>query len=544
MDLVWEVCLCFLYFTGSALVKNEEPATLKLDSQLRARLECCTNLPSPPAVALRVIEFAQDPDVDIGKVSDLISTDPALAAKVLRVANSPIYALRRKAETIHQAIMLLGLNGTLMLALSFSLASSMRSNADQGFDYNYFWKRSLASATCARRIGVMINLCAKEQLFLACLLQDIGMLVIDKMDPKFYQEVGISQHDHKAVTASEYERLGTDHASVGGWLLRKWGFPKYLHDAVVYSHSPESHGEAGEFRKLMSCLTLSGLLVDAIQNPTEQNNLQVVAGLACDWLGIEEEPFMEIMALLNNDFSDAQKMFDTDLSNYCSSDYLMDTAKEMLVMMNLQTLHQADKLHETAEVLESRTRELEESSRRDGLTGLYNRAYLDKKLGHEFTMASERGWPMIVMFVDIDHFKQVNDTYGHQAGDIVLQRAAHALSEGTRDDGTVARYGGEEFVVVTPGRGEDTAHVMAKRLVEKFRSLRHPVSNGREIVVNISIGVAIQGEGEYFASADNIMAAADKALYAAKKTGRNRYIIYSELMDGDDGLNVAEASAD
>ena len=522
---------------------NQETAELHLDGRLQARLEFCTNLPSPPVVALRVIELARDPDVDIGMVSDVISTDPALAAKVMRVANSPIYALRRKTETLHQAITLLGLNGTLMLALSFSLAATMHNHADQGFDYRHFWRRSLASATCARRLGVISKLRAKEELFLASLLQDIGMLVIDKMDPRFYQGLGVDQNDHAAIAASERERLGADHASIGGWILRKWGFPEYLFDAVVYSHCAAPPGDAGDFQTLMHCVSLSGLLVDAIQYPTGQNNLQVIADLASERLGIDEEMFREMMALLNEDFADASEMFDTDLSDYNYSDTLMDNARETLMMMNLQTLQQADKLQETAEVLESRTRELEERSRRDGLTGLYNRAFLDQKLRHEFAMASERDWPMIVMFVDLDHFKRVNDTYGHQAGDQVLQRAAHALAEGTRDDDIVARYGGEEFVIVTLGHGENTAHVIAERLVNSFRKLRHPVSAGKEINVTVSIGLAILGEGVSYGSVDAMVEAADKALYVAKNSGRNRYVIYRDDTGNDSIVSGAAAPA-
>jgi len=521
---------------------KESPEQI-LGAQLQARLERCTNLPSPPVVAMRVIELAQDPEVDIGKIADVVGTDPALAAKVLRVANSPIYALRRRTETLHQAITLLGLNGTLMLALSFSLASTMHNNADQGFDYKHFWKRSLASATCARRLGVVVKLRAKEELFLASLLQDIGMLVIDKMDPSFYQGLGVDQLDHEAVAACERERLGADHATIGGWILRRWGFPDYLHDAVVYSHSQISPSESRDFRKLMYCVSLSGMLVDAIYNPNEQNNLPKIAELASDRLDIDEEKFKEMLALLNEDFTEAQETFDTDLSEYNQSDVLLDNARETLMMMNLQTIQQADKLQVVAEALESRTRELEERTRRDGLTGLYNRAFLDEKLRHEFSMASERDWPMIVMFVDLDHFKRVNDTHGHQAGDQVLQRAARALADGTRDDDIVARYGGEEFVIATPGHGEKTAHIMANRLVNSFRSLKHTVNDGKEINVTVSIGLSILGEGESFASVEEMLEAADKALYMAKKNGRNHYVIYGKNIDKGTGVSNSAVPA-
>ena len=512
-----------------------------LDPQLQARLERCTNLPSPPVVAMRVIEMAQDPDVDIGMVCDVISSDPALAAKVLRVANSPIYALRRRTETLRQAITLLGLNGTLMLTLSFSLASSMHNNADQGFDYKHFWKRSVASATCAKRLGIVIKLRAREELFLASLLQDIGMLVIDKMDPNFYLGLGVNQCDHAAIVACESEQLGADHALIGAWMLRKWGFPDYLLDAVMDSHSSKITCEDGESGKLMRCVALSGLLVDAMQNPTEHNNLPLIADLANDRLDIGEEMFREMMEVLHEDLVEAQDMFDTDLSDYSYSDTLLDNARETLMMMNLQTLQQASRLQETADVLETRTRELEERSRRDGLTGLYNRAYLDEKLAREFTMAKDRDWTMVVMFVDLDHFKRVNDTHGHHAGDQVLQRAARALVESTRDDDIVARFGGEEFVIILPGHGESSARIVAERLINTFHKLKHIVNDSKEINVTASIGLAIMGEGETYSSVEDLLEAADKALYIAKNSGRDRYVIHSTLKDN--GLSVAGGSS-
>jgi diguanylate cyclase (GGDEF)-like protein len=246
--------------------------------------------------------------------------------------------------------------------------------------------------------------------------------------------------------------------------------------------------------------------------------------------------FREMMEALGGDLVEAQDVFDTDLSDYSYSDTLLDNAKETLMMMNLQTLQQADKLQETTEVLESRTRELEERSRRDGLTRLYNRAYLDQKLSHEFTMANDRDWSMVVMFVDLDHFKRVNDTHGHQAGDQVLQRAASALVEGTRDDDIVARYGGEEFVIVMPGHGRKSAHIVAERLVNSFRAMGHTVNDGKVINVTVSIGLSILGEGENFSSVEDMLEAADKALYVAKKSGRNRYVIYSDDMDSNSGV--------
>ncbi|MGB5260876.1 MAG: GGDEF domain-containing protein [Gammaproteobacteria bacterium] len=511
---------------------EEKSATnVSIDEALQARLENCTNLPSPPTVALRIIELSNDLNVDVGKVADVVSMDPALSAKILRISNSPIYALRRKTENLHQAITLLGLNGTLTLALSFSLAASMHNNASQGFKYNAFWRRSLASATCCRRIGIAINLRKGEELFLAGLLQDIGMLVIDKMDPGFYKELGLDQSNHVKLSAGEVDRLGADHALIGGWIMEKWGMPDYLIDSIMQSHNREATAEDSKHQSFVNCISLSGPLVDAMHGKDASEDLNTITTLIKTRLGMRDENLERMMESLNMDFRETEDLFDTDLSDYGLSDNLLDRAKEALIIKNLETMQKAERLQETAEMLESKTQVLEEKTRRDGLTGVFNRAYLDERVEKEFTMAKERGWPMIVMFVDLDHFKHVNDTYGHQSGDQVLQTTARALVDGTRDEDVVARYGGEEFVVIAPGQGDDTAQVIADRLVNMCQGITHSVNGGQKITVTASIGVAVLNDECEFMTVDEMIEAADKALYVAKANGRNRFVMYTSQTD-------------
>ena len=514
--------------TDNTVMAVDKP---EIDDKLLARLETCTNLPSPPVVAMHIIDLSNDPNVNIGKVADVISMDPALTAKIMRISNSPIYALRRKTENLHQAITLLGLNGTLTLALSFSLASSMNNNASQGFDYNAYWRRSLAAATCCRRIGMVINLRKGEELLLAGLLQDIGMLVIDKMDPVFYQNLGVDQSDHRKLAAAEAEKLGADHALIGGWILDRWGMPDYLVESVMYSHDPEVRGGDSKQQAFASCIALSGPLVDSVYTQDVPHDLQKIAGLFETRVGVGRDDFEDMFQFLDVDFREAEELFETDLSDYSFSDALLDQAKEALIMKSVENMQQTQRLQETTEMLESKAESLEERSRRDGLTGVYNRAYLDEYVQQEYATANERNWPMFVMFVDLDRFKQVNDNYGHQSGDQVLQQAARTLIDGTREEDLVARYGGEEFVVVVSGQGAETARIMGDRLVNMFRNTTHNVSGGQVISVTASIGVAVMDENNSFLTVDEMIAAADKALYTAKESGRDRWVIHSSADD-------------
>jgi len=154
----------------------------------------------------------------------------------------------------------------------------------------------------------------------------------------------------------------------------------------------------------------------------------------------------------------------------------------------------------------------------DGLTGVRNRRWFDERLASECADAAGRGVPLAVALVDLDHFKQVNDVHGHQAGDEVLVRAAGALASAARATDHLARYGGEEFVLLLPGAGPEEALEVAERLRRAVASAAGAVS------VTCSIGVAVTG-GALTASPEELVRAADEALYRAKEQGRDRCVL-------------------
>jgi HD-like signal output (HDOD) protein len=125
-----------------------EPALLT--PELRKQIESCNNLPSPPGVATKIIRLANDPDADMARIADVLALDPAITAKILRIANSPMYARQRKTENLRQALMVVGLNATISLALSFSLLKSWQKHSVVGgLDYPLYWRRALLSATAS-----------------------------------------------------------------------------------------------------------------------------------------------------------------------------------------------------------------------------------------------------------------------------------------------------------------------------------------------------------------------------------------------------------
>ncbi|HQY30253.1 MAG TPA: GGDEF domain-containing protein [Thermomicrobiales bacterium] len=152
----------------------------------------------------------------------------------------------------------------------------------------------------------------------------------------------------------------------------------------------------------------------------------------------------------------------------------------------------------------------------DDLTGLPRRGALRRRLDEEVERAIRYRQPMCVCFVDIDHFKRVNDTWGHQAGDQVLLQVGQTIRNTLRTPDFVARYGGEEFVVIAPGTWSEDARVLGTRVQQALAGVEY----GLPIDVTVSIGIA--SVPEHGTTADIVLARADHALYVAKFTGRNR----------------------
>ena len=158
----------------------------------------------------------------------------------------------------------------------------------------------------------------------------------------------------------------------------------------------------------------------------------------------------------------------------------------------------------------------------DGLTGLWNRAYFDRRVQDEVARVQRHDGALSIAFFDADHFKSINDTFGHPAGDAVLQGLGQIIQRDSRQSDIACRYGGEEFVLIMPATGPADALAFCDRLRLQIESVvwpRHP-----ERKVTVSIGVAGSNPPTGVTAAAWVEAA-DKALYTAKKTGRNRVVL-------------------
>jgi two-component system cell cycle response regulator len=169
----------------------------------------------------------------------------------------------------------------------------------------------------------------------------------------------------------------------------------------------------------------------------------------------------------------------------------------------------------------SASKRVYEASVRDGLTGMLNRRYFEERIAGEFGYAARHGSALSVMLIDVDHFKRVNDTFGHQVGDAVLSEVAAQLRAAVRAEDVAARYGGEEFAVLARGIDVNNARRFAERLRTQVERCSIMCKQER-VPVTISIGLAHNHAGAALSKPEQLLAAADQALYAAKANGRNR----------------------
>ncbi len=167
----------------------------------------------------------------------------------------------------------------------------------------------------------------------------------------------------------------------------------------------------------------------------------------------------------------------------------------------------------------------------DPLTGVYNRRYMKAHLDRKIMEISETTQPVSVLMCDLDHFKRINDTRGHPAGDAVLKEMAERVRDNLRDFDMVARYGGEEFVVVMPATPASAAQAVAERLCKRVGSDAFVVS-GEEDSLSVTVSIGVASTGDPTTEADDLLARADAALYQAKRDGRDRVVVADDAAEG------------
>ena len=210
--------------------------------------------------------------------------------------------------------------------------------------------------------------------------------------------------------------------------------------------------------------------------------------------------------------------------DYIAKPYI-DEELSALICARLRAKNEWDELKEKTRQLEEMLNRVESLAYLDPLTGLFNRRRFECVLDSEMKRADRYQLALSCLVLDIDHFKSVNDTYGHQVGDQVLRETAAIIQNCIRGVDLAARWGGEEFVVLNPNTEKKNALIVGEKILKAVSSQQYACLNGRRITVSIGVaGIPHPGIG----TAEQLVHIADLAMYEAKKNGRNRVVVAAD----------------
>ncbi len=483
-----------------------------MNQELLDRVMKCPRLPSLPTIAIEVIELCRQQDINIKQIATTISNDPALTSKILKTVNSSFYGLSQRVSTISHALVILGLNSVKTLALGFSLIDEFKQQHDQRFDMMALWKRCLYSAVGARCIAQHANIIQHEEVFLAGLLKDIGiMAMIQTLGEEYVQMLIDAENKPHTFWQAEQEKYDTDHAQIGAALCEHWKLPPVLTGPMRWHEQPERAPD--DLKDMAWSVHAASLAADVFlgDDPEAVERYFQCLHRAFDMDNVAGESLLKTIGDATREMA---ALFDIDTTEDRDAQAILAEANEALLELSLQT-------QQNATELANRNEQLREQMERDSLTGTFNRGKFNEAMEAAFTQATQEQTHLGVVFMDADHFKIINDTHGHQAGDHVLIALANTLMSAAPEGAIVARYGGEEFAAILPGHDRKAAARVAEMLRRRIESTPVCVDADLTLNVTLSIGVASYDGQQVFRSPEQLVAAADKAVYAAKDAGRN-----------------------
>lgn len=478
-----------------------------------------------------MLRLTRDQSVTAEALANAIEKDPTLTAKLLRMVNSPLFGLRREVTSVKEAVSYAGWRAVRVTALSVSLAGRIDAAHTDGFEYQAFWKSSLTCAIAARSLGSATRPELAEEAFVAGLLWQIGRLAAHKAVPELYRQV-IERHQRKGGAMRDAERavLGVDGAQIGRAVLEHWGMPEGIAVAVGACMGAGLTELTGQSRDIALLAHAATLISQLFCSETSPATLDQVKGIVQRCANIQGEALEGLLADLDSHIRRAADDLSLDIGDTTEYDELCASAAMELAALSVQaeaervsSLHRAQTAESRADRLHQEHKRILEVASTDKLTQIANRVAFDKRFEEEFALASRSGQSLGLMILDIDHFKQFNDAYGHQAGDEVLRAVASTLKDTAQGVGYPARFGGEEFVVVM--RCDHQSQAVA--LGEKIRAAidrRRVRWEGASLQATVSVGVATMQPVEQDVSFETLLTLADRRLYEAKRGGRNRVV--------------------
>lgn len=502
-----------------------------MSSSMLEKIRQADNLPSLPTVAVQVLNLIHSDNVTVAQIAKVIEHDPALTSKILKVSNSSLFGMSRQISSLQQAVVVLGLRTVKVMALTFSLVDAMQSRQSGGFDYQAYWRRSLTAAVAARQLGKFLSSDEADELFVAALLSDIGMLAAFHVDKPAYQQVLIeSESAEVPIHLIEQKQLGATHETFASHLLDSWGLPERIVSAIAAHHQSAdvlNRLAAEKSNPMIPLLGAAVLIADMFCSPGGAKELPVVRSDVPNLVPIDGDELAGLLDELQKHVQETASKWAIDIGQARSYKDVQAEAVVQLAKLTMAAELERAQLAVREQELSSQNQNLARRATTDALTGIANRATLEEHLTKVCEATLQQGSKLGILMLDLDRFKKLNDTFGHQVGDTALRTVGGLLSKLNSDRVLASRYGGEEFTIVVSDATANDVRELAERVRLDIQQNRIP-ANGRQIALTVSIGAALFDGALPKLEPSLVVGLADKCLYQAKQTGRNR-VVFQEL---------------
>jgi len=504
-----------------------------MDVNISEWIERGRNLPVFSGTIVNILRLINRPESNVSQIAEFIKRDISLTAAILRITNSPAFGLLSKVTTIDQAIMFLGFKTVRNLAIGLAVLNIFPVN--EKYFLSRVWQRSILTALAARELCSSAG--KKEDAFTIGLLHDIGLLAFYVYDRKKSLVIlKKAENTGKMDLDDEKNFIGINHVEAGRLLAERWKLPEEIALVMTHHHEePQNDLYDPSDGNLFRVIYLASLAGDIFYLGKKSENIQKFKDGCQRLLGISAHDADQLLKNIHPSLIEVARCLNVTVeSGYTYEDVLASVNEELL---NITVSNEATMYHMTdamerekilAVKLEEANLNLKKMASKDPLTGLFNRQFLNKLLEREWGISKQRDFPLSVIMADIDNFKTVNDTYGHQAGDMVLKKIAEVLSKNLRKNDYLARYGGEEFIFVLPQTDLINAYNIAERFIAEVRKAVVSLNNNHRLSVTISCGVSTACPEKKPEKIQALIHRADTALYEAKSSGKDRVVCKEE----------------
>ncbi|HEY5955235.1 MAG TPA: diguanylate cyclase [Polyangiaceae bacterium] len=474
--------------------------------------------PLSPA-ATHIIQAAMRDDIAVTEMAAMATTDPAFALRVISYVNNPVLGLGRRITSIQQAATLLGLRGLRSLALSLVITHL----APESEGTEPLLANCLRRAVAAREVARLMKYAEPDACFTVGLFLDAGLLVNARNDAQSAIAIALSPAPFRLLR----ERAA-------GFRMH----PELGASVASEHHLGESITEAIQRHHGLTCpsapLARIAWVAERVASVFEGGYFEPSRTAAQDalvQLGIDTAELEPLLRAIPSAVVELSTVFDRNIGPQLAFDALRAKAEDSLVALTEQYESLVSSLEAVVRTKESLENELRESSGRieelattDPLTGLCNRRALETALARDLARADRDAAHLSVVLLDIDHFKSINDTWGHAIGDAMLTMIGKVLLGVLRTGDSVGRLGSDEFLCVLPSTESVGAAVVAERI--RIELPRHAVAGPKgPITVTASLGVAsVRGPGCRTAL-DDLIGRADQVQCLAKQQGRDQVVI-------------------